>query len=41
MRHRIRDEAGLSAWLEPTPAEAAGIELLADRFHFVITPYYA
>jgi lysine 2,3-aminomutase len=41
MRHRIRDAAGLRAWLEPTPAEAAGIERLADRFHFVITPYYA
>jgi len=41
MRHRIRDAPALRAWLEPTPDELAGIERLADRFHFVITPYYA
>jgi lysine 2,3-aminomutase len=41
MRHRVRDAEGLRAWLEPTPQEAAGIERLAERFHFVITPYYA
>jgi lysine 2,3-aminomutase len=41
MRHRIRDAEGLRDWLEPTADEAAGIARLADRFHFVITPYYA
>jgi lysine 2,3-aminomutase len=41
MRHRVRDVASLRAWLEPTAEEAAGIERLAERFHFVITPYYA
>jgi lysine 2,3-aminomutase len=41
MRHRIRDAEGLRAFLAPTPEEAAGIERLAERFHFVITPYYA
>ncbi len=41
MRHRIRDIHGLRDFLEPTPEETAGIERLADRFHFVITPYYA
>ncbi len=41
MRHRIRDVQGLREYLEPTPEESAGIERLADRFHFVITPYYA
>jgi lysine 2,3-aminomutase len=41
MRHRIRSADDLRAWLEPTPEEAAGIERLAERFHFVITPYYA
>lgn len=41
MRQRIRDVAGLRELFEPTAEEAAGIERLADRFHFVITPYYA
>ncbi|MGH0030591.1 MAG: KamA family radical SAM protein [Myxococcota bacterium] len=41
MRHRVRDVAGLRAFLEPTAEEVAGIERLAERFHFVITPYYA
>jgi lysine 2,3-aminomutase len=41
MRHRIRDIDGLREYLEPTPEEAEGIARLADRFHFVITPYYA
>ena len=30
-----------SAFLVPTPDEARAIEALAERFHFVITPYYA
>ena len=41
MRHRVRDAVSLREWLEPTPDEAAGIAALAERFHFVITPYYA
>ena len=41
MQHRIRSAAQLREWLEPTPDERAGIEKLAERFHFVITPYYA
>ena len=41
MRHRIRTARELEAFLAPTPEERAGIERLADRFHFVITPYYA
>jgi lysine 2,3-aminomutase len=41
MRHRIRSADDLRAWLEPTPEEEAGIARLAERFHFVITPYYA
>jgi len=41
MQHRIRSEAQLREWLEPTPDECEGITKLADRFHFVITPYYA
>jgi len=41
MRQRIRDVEQLREWLEPTPEECRGIELLSQRFHFVITPYYA
>jgi lysine 2,3-aminomutase len=41
MQHRIRSEAELREWLEPTPEECEGIAKLALRFHFVITPYYA
>jgi lysine 2,3-aminomutase len=41
MRRRIRDAAGLEAWLAPTEDERRAIEALAERFHFVITPYYA
>ena len=41
MRNRIRTARDLERYLAPTPAERAGIEQLADRFHFVITPYYA
>lgn len=41
MRHRIRSAADLRAFLEPTADEAAAIEALAQRFRFVITPYYA
>ena len=41
MRHRIRNAEDLRAYVEPTPEEQQGIERLAERFHFVITPYYA
>ena len=41
MRRRVRSEAQLREWLEPTPDERRGIEMLSERFHFVITPYYA
>lgn len=41
MRHRIRSAEALRAFVPPTADEAAAIEALADRFRFVITPYYA
>jgi lysine 2,3-aminomutase len=41
MQHRVRDAEGLRAFLEPTTEEQEGIARLAERFHFVITPYYA
>jgi len=41
MRHRIRSADALAQLLEPTPDERSAIAALADRFHFVITPYYA
>jgi lysine 2,3-aminomutase len=41
MRNRIRNAEDLAAWLPPTADEASAIAALADRFHFVITPYYA
>jgi len=41
MRNRVRNANDLARWLPPTADEATAIEQLADRFHFVITPYYA
>ncbi len=41
MRHRIRDAAGLGAWIDPSDDERRAIDALGDRFRFVITPYYA
>jgi lysine 2,3-aminomutase len=41
LRHRIRTAEQLSHWVRPTEDEQRAIALLADRFHFVITPYYA
>lgn len=41
MQHRIRTAEQLSRWVRPTEDEVRAIALLADRFHFVITPYYA
>jgi len=41
MRNRITTAHGLSHWIRPTDDEVRAVEALADRFHFVITPYYA
>jgi len=41
MRHRIRSAEDLSRVVKVDPDEAAAILQLADRFRFVITPYYA
>lgn len=41
MRHRIRSAEALRQWIDPTPDEVAAIDALAERFRFVITPYYA
>jgi lysine 2,3-aminomutase len=41
MRNRIRTVADLEPFLVPTAEEREGIEKLAERFRFVITPYYA
>jgi len=41
MQHRIRTAEDLERYLKPTPEEREGIAKLAERFHFVITPYYA
>jgi lysine 2,3-aminomutase len=41
MRHRIRTAEDLARFVKPTPDEERAITALADRFRFVITPYYA
>jgi lysine 2,3-aminomutase len=41
MRSRIRTAADLARWVHPTDDEVRAIALLSERFHFVITPYYA
>jgi len=41
MQNRVRSAAELESYLSPTPDERRAIERLAERFHFVITPYYA
>jgi lysine 2,3-aminomutase len=41
MRHRVRNVDDLSRFLDPTEDERHAIGALAERFHFVITPYYA
>ena len=41
MQHRVRDAEALARWVPPTEDERRAIDALADRFHFVITPYYA
>jgi len=41
MRERIRDAKSLERWVNLIPDERRAIEELRERFHFVITPYYA
>jgi lysine 2,3-aminomutase len=41
MRERIRDAKSLERWVNPIDDERRAIERLGERFHFVITPYYA
>jgi len=41
MRARIRSREALARWIDPHPDELLAVERLADRFRFVITPYYA
>ncbi len=41
MRERVRDAQGLAEWIRPSEDERRAIDALADRFRFVITPYYA
>jgi lysine 2,3-aminomutase len=41
MQQRIRSAEALARWIDPTDDERAAIEALAERFRFVITPYYA
>ncbi|RIL01334.1 MAG: arginine 2,3-aminomutase [Proteobacteria bacterium] len=41
MQHRIRSAGELASWVQPNADERAAIDALAERFRFVITPYYA
>jgi lysine 2,3-aminomutase len=41
MRHRIQTAEQLAAYVVPSADEERAIRTLADRFRFVITPYYA
>jgi lysine 2,3-aminomutase len=41
LQQRIRTPEALAEWVEPREDERLAIARLADRFHFVITPYYA
>ena len=41
MRHRIRSAEDLERWVRPSDDERRAIAALAERFRFVITPYYA
>jgi lysine 2,3-aminomutase len=41
MRNRIRTAEDLARYVKPTEAESRAISALAERFRFVITPYYA
>lgn len=41
MRHRVHDAGTLARYIEPTPAELAGIVATEGVFRWTITPYYA
>ncbi|NNL84514.1 MAG: KamA family radical SAM protein [Myxococcales bacterium] len=41
MQHRVRSAAELEAYVRVSPDERNAIDALAERFRFVITPYYA
>ena len=41
MRERVRTAEDLARYVTPHPDEAKAIDELAERFRFVITPYYA
>ncbi len=41
MRQRIRSAEDLQSWITPSEDERSAIAALAERFRFVITPYYA
>jgi lysine 2,3-aminomutase len=41
MQHRVRSAAELAAFVRPSDDERSAIDALAERFRFVITPYYA
>ncbi len=41
MRNRIRTPEALARYIDPTEDEQLAIAKLAERFRFVITPYYA
>jgi lysine 2,3-aminomutase len=41
MQNRVRSAEDLSRYVHPLPDETRAIEALAERFRFVITPYYA
>jgi len=41
MRHRIRSAEDLARVIQPTREELGAVAALAERFRFVITPYYA
>jgi len=41
MQHRVRSADALAAWVRPREDERRAIDALAERFRFVITPYYS
>ncbi len=41
MQNRIQSAAELARWIDPSEDEVRAIEALAERFRFVIPPYYA
>lgn len=41
MRHRIRTEDQLRAWIDPTADELRAVDEIRDVFKWSITPYYA